>query len=397
MKNIQAVKQGNVINFSIDGKLQKKNCGSSTEADILFKAILKVKENYTDENFKQLKSLLNERLRIAYLAGLETDPETNEVFLAGFNTPIPTTLLDVIKEYHENNYPMDAIINFWKLLMINPDKRIRKSLFDFIITHDFVLTDAGYMIVYKTVNRKENKTTNVLGEFVTNQYLHVKKDWKCNPNKYAVYKNLEDDSLGITKFETVTDWTINKNKNVDVLGKLGELYDVFLNTPTNEDSIVYTDKYTGTMDIVLGKPVKMERKECDGDPAKDCSYGLNLGATRYVEKFVNFRGDNGIVLACYVNPAHIVAVPEADHSKFRTTEYFPFALATYENGKIDIIDQKYFENDYVEYEVLELEELVNKIKAEELPFADAKNAEKEERSMSELLKIVQERIIDINS
>lgn len=102
-----------------------------------------------------------------------------------------------------------------------------------------------------------------------------------------------------------------------------------------------------------------------------------------------------MILVCYVNPAHVVAVPDYDHSKMRVSEYSPFALATYEDGKIDIVEQAYFESDYQEYEAEELEALVAKVRAEEKPFEPAINAEEESRPMSELMKMLETRLFDI--
>ena len=99
MKNINVIKMGNMVNLSIDGRLHKKNCGNPQEADELFRAVLNAKADPSDENIKKIKFLLNEKLRIALMAGIEADVETGEAFLAGFNTPIPETLLEVIKEY----------------------------------------------------------------------------------------------------------------------------------------------------------------------------------------------------------------------------------------------------------------------------------------------------------
>lgn len=397
--NINAIKNGNVVNISIDGKLQKKNCGSPQEADELYRQILKAKADPSDANVKAIRCYLNEKLRIALIAGLESDPDSGEIYLAGFNTPLPNTLVDVIKEYHENEYPLDAIINFWKLLMINPDVRVRKSLFDFITTHDFVLTDNGYMVVYKAVYRKDNgkeKKNVTLSEFITNQWLHVKKDWKCAPNKYVVFQYLDEtDKYGITKAETAEGWD-EKDKQVKVLGKLGDMYAQIIASENNEaadDVPVYTDMHTRKMTIVLGKPVQMERKDCDSDPAQDCSYGLHCGATKYVERFAN--SSTSVILACLVNPANVVAVPNYDHSKMRVSEYFPFAYATYENGKIDIVEQKYFETDYNNYEIEELEKMVAKVKANELPIETAIKAEAEVRPMSELIKILETRMFDL--
>lgn len=388
MKNIQAVKIGNVVNISIDGKLHKKNCGSTQESDELFRIVLKAKENPTDENLKAIRMYLNERTRIAMMAGLEADSESGEVFLAGFSTPVPDTLVEVIKEYHENQYPLDAIINFWKLLMINPDVRVRTVLFDFIKTHDFVLTDTGYMVVYKAVDYKEKKD-NDLAEFVTNQYLHVKKDWKCSPNKYMVYKNAKGE-LNITKTETAENWDADE-LGYELLGKLGDL-NAKLDVLAGEGQSIYTDIHTHSMEIQLGVPVKKARKDCDADFRKDCSNGLHCGATKYVENFAN---RDGVILVCLVNPANVVAVPDYDHSKMRVSEYFPIALATYTDRKIDIIEQSYFESDYTDYEELELAKMIAKVQKSEKPIEVAMQGEDEVRPMSELMKILETRLLDI--
>jgi len=401
MKNINAVIRGTTVNLSIDGKLHKKECRNPEEADKLYRLVLVARENPTDENIKAVKMYINDKTRVAYLTGLETDVETGEVFLAGFNTPIPNALLEVIEEYHEKKYPLDAIMNFWKLLMVNPDKRVRDSLFQFITTHDFVLTDKGYMVVYKAVFRKDEngKRDVAYEEFITNQYLHVKKDWKCSPNKYVVYENLNNDDpaeqYAIAKIETVEGWNENE-RGIEIKGKLGDLFSVIVNSDNkSKDSKTtpkYTDMYSRTMSIELGVPVIMPRKDCDSDPAKDCSYGLHVGATKYVE---NFASSDCVILVCLVNPMHVVAVPEYDHSKMRVTEYFPYAFATYNDGKIDIIEEAYFESDYQNYEQWELEEMIAKVKAEELPIETAKKAEQESRPMSELMKMLESRLVYI--
>jgi len=397
MKKINVIKIGNMVKISLGGKLHQKNCGSVTEADELFRLCLKAKEDPTDENINMIRGFLNEKTRVAIMAGLENDPETGQVFLAGFNTPIPDALVEIIKEYHENEYPLDAIINFWKLLMLNPDVRIREVLFDFIKTHDFVLTDNGYMVVYKAVYNvkdEENPVNTKFAEFISNRYLHVKKEWSCSPNKYVVYKKA-DGEFEITKTKTAENWDA-KEKDIEILGKLGELFDAIYNVDVDENEEkavpVYTDMHTGKMRIVLGEPVKQERKDCDADFRRDCSNGLHVGATSYVN---SFAGRDSVVLVCYVNPANVVAVPDYDHSKMRVCEYFPFAVATYENRKIDVIEQMYFESDYTDYEVEELEEQVKKLQSNELPIETAMNAENEERPMSELLKIIESRLIDL--
>jgi len=395
MKNeIQVNQFGKTVNVFVNGKLRKKVCDTVETANNFFKIILEAKANPTEDAVKRIYAFLNEKTRIAMECGLETDPDTGEVYLAGFTTPVPMTLVEVIKDYHENNYPMDAVLNFWKLLMLNPDKRVRESLFDFIKTHDFVLTDNGYMVVYKAVEYRTDKKDE-LSEFVSNQFLKVKKNWSKSPSAYSVYRDLDDNSLNITKVKTAKKWAKDGKENVVFLGNLGVMY-ANLDKYVADIDAPYTDWYSKTMEIKLGETVKMLRTECDNDPARDCSHGLHVGATSYVS---NFGHAGGAVLVCYVNPAHVVAVPDYDHSKMRVAEYFPFAVADYDGQTIDIVEQSYFESDYTQYEVEELEDAVAKVLAEELPIetkGKCVTKEMETRSFEELQKIIENRLIDIS-
>jgi hypothetical protein len=327
-------------------------------------------------------------------AGLEADPDSGEVYLAGFNTPLPAALVEVIKDYHENGYPMDAIVNFWTLLMLNPDVRVRTDLFDFISTHDFVLTDKGYMVVYKAVREVTKDTAaTAFAEYVNRTYLKVKKDWDTSVNKYVVYRKIKEGTWDITKKKTAQKWD-EKKKGVEILGKLGDLYKSIFETQKTEDNAVptYTDLYRGTMKIVLGEPVQLECKECDADYRNECSNGLHVGATRYVESYATHTSK---ILVCYVNPANVVAVPQYDHSKMRTCEYYPFAIANWDGNKIDIIEQAYFESDYCEYEAEELAKQIKAIQADEKPIETAQNAEADIRPMSELRKIIESRLVEL--
>jgi len=390
MKNIQSVKLGNTLNLYLDGKLHKKTFSTKELADKVYRLVLDAKQNPTQDAIDHIIAYLNDATRIARQNGLEYDMASGSVFLAGFNTPLPKLLIETIEEYHENGYPLDAIINFWKLLMINPDVRVREDIFEFIKRHDFVLTDAGYMLVYKAVDYA-NKQDNDVAEFVTNQYLFVKKNWKCSPNKYIVYKNLNDGTLAITKSETAEGWDADE-KNIEILGKLGDL-NAQLDKLADQSETVYTDMHTHEMSIKLGVPAYQARKNCNADPKEDCSDGLHVGSTSYVNSF----GSNAdVILVCLINPANIIAVPTAvDCTKIRVCEYFPIAVATYEGGKIDIVEQKYFESDYKAYEESELENMIVFLQNDELPFESARNAEPENRPMEELMKILDSRMMYI--
>jgi len=395
---INAIKVGKIINLWLNGKLRKKVCETNDSANELFSLILKVKETPTQTGVNQILGWLNEKTRIAMQCGLETDPDTGCVYLAGFNTPVPQTLVDVIKEYHDNKFPMEAILNFWKLLMINPDHEVRDSLFDFINTHDFVLTDTGYMIVYKAVSLRTILKNNELEKFIEASHEKVTKKWGTTAKRYVVYLDLTTHVYRITKTITTDKWNL-ETKEVEILGNLDTMFkDIENVTKLEEDKYPYTDKYSKKMKIRIGEPVKQERKLCDGNSSNECSNGLHVGATKYVEKFGNWYGGESRVLVCYVNPAHVVSVPKYDNSKMRVCEYFPFSEINYDqaNQKIDIIDQAYFESDYSHYEKEELAEMVAAIQKEEVPIKKAKGVDEDDRSLAELKKLIENRMVVIS-
>ncbi len=397
---IQGIKVGLTINLTIDGRLYKKSCPSDKTANDFFRAILKAKNNPNDQSVEELLSFMNQAMRIAKENGLEYDIETNLVYLPGFNTPIPNLLVKTIEDYHKNDFPIESIMNFWKLLMINPDKRVRGSLFDFIQTHDFSLTDNGYMVVYKSVDFFDEIKTD-LNTFVTNASYHVRKDWKCSPSKYVVYQD-NDDSYHITKETTFDGWDLHE-KSVFYVGNLKDLEESSNKMSENSDAVSFIPHHVmwhkDNFDlekerIKLGVPQKMKRMECDSNPTIDCSFGLHVGATKYVKHFGN---SNSPILVCLVNPANVVAVPKYDHSKMRVSEYFPFALANRNNdGTIDVVEQSYFEHDYINYEKEELERQLKAIENEEERISVDSNQAEDDRTVEEIVKVLKTRVIEIS-
>ncbi len=396
---MEAIKIGNNITVYIAGRMYKKTIPNPDLADDIYMTLVD-NPNMDYEEFQEtILPYFNDNLRIGMKCGLETDLNTGNVYLKGFNTPMPKDLVEIFEEYYEKDYPLEAVENFWKLLMLNPIKKVREDAFKFIKTHDFVITKNGYLIVYKGVDIYDGHSmTKDLLAFVSNKYLHVKKVWKENPAKYVVYE--KDGEYKITKEKTAA----NFSESTNVVGNLKTLFNDIENGNyaeiTDDDkTTTYTDYYTHTFRIKIGKPVNQSETECDPNPNLSCSFGLHVGATSYVETFVQ---PNGAVLVCYVNPAKIIAVPESQHSKMRVSEYFPFALATYENGKIDIIEEEYFESDYAEYEKENLNNLLEKLKKEEnLNVVVGKNVVSEElqvaedRPTEELQKIIENRIVSL--
>lgn len=95
---------------------------------------------------------------------------------------------------------------------------------------------------------------------------------------------------------------------------------------------VFTDEHSHTFTITIGHMVTMPREECDSDSGRECSRGLHIGGTSWLEQ--NYFGSVGLV--CLVNPVDVVAVPwaHAEYGKLRTCAYMPIAKAEYKNRRI---------------------------------------------------------------
>ncbi len=325
----------------------------------------------------------------------------------------------MIQEYYENDFPYESIINFWKLLMVNPDVRVRETLFGFLTKYNFVLTEHGYFLTYKAVKdfiepkvketEKEapkaiSPVVDDLTKLINTKYNQVRNVWKKAAKNFTVYQKDEKYFVAETKtfkgdattIGLLSDLYLSLNPVAETVAPVPSTEIVVGETFVKEvepQTKTYTDKHTGKMRIKLGQPVKMERKKCNGDPAVECSYGLHVGSTIYVKSFANA---SDTVLSCLVNPAHVIAVPKYDRTKMRVCEYFPLAIVdSFQSKKVNE-EQAFFENDYIAYEKEELEEMVKSVKQNQLPIEATINSKPETRSMEELLKIIESRLVDIN-
>jgi len=254
-------------------------------------------------------------------------------YLTGFNHPMPQILVDaILNAYYnpESTYTIDSLINFWKFLLLNPDKHVRIGLFQWIKTGQFAITEEGNLISYRNVNVKTKSVSKELEDFISKSWVKVKTIWKKSPKHYWVYK------ISDTEFSLNIDVT-----DINVKLVIGNLATLYADLDTQENTTVYTDQYTGTMEIKIGESVKMARDKCDNSPDSSCSYGLHQKTASHGAGF----GSNALI--CLVNPYNVVAIPNYDYSKFRCCEYLPIAEAELdENGKIKEIDSGTYNLEY---------------------------------------------------
>lgn len=209
-------------------------------------------------------------------------------------------------EKQDDKKTLQKYINFWRLVSMNPDARVRNNIFWFIRKWDMQISDSGFIIGYRNADIKnENQYTTNETKNIINRYYEEKYIKGNNPNDIP-YKHT-------TLASAYTD-IIESSKG-----------------PT------YTDHHSHTMKIVLGQPVKMPREECDAEQENSCSSGLHVGSKGWLKE--NYFGSVGMQVL--VNPMNIVAVPSIDeYGKMRCCEYFPVCLIDFDNFG-DVIEPEY--------------------------------------------------------
>lgn len=376
------------INVMINGNMYQKSCTTEEQADELFRKILVAIDDPSDNNIDAILEGINSKYRLTKHGLLDFDPSNGQMFLIGTNIPMPEMLSKTFEDYIERKYPIESLKNFWLRLMLNPDEKVREDLFEFLSTYNFTITKSGKFLTYKAVTHKQ-KIENDIASFVSNQQLKILK-WKKSPKSYEVYKN-SDGELAITKSSTFEGWDLEE-KEFEHVGNLGELIDKISELVEDVNSTLFTDKYSETMNIKLGKPVRQERRTCDNNPNNECSNGLHVGSINYVE---NFTYSDDTVLLCIVDPVNVIAVPKYDRSKMRVCEYFPFAVLDRiedKNGKLrkfETVDSPYSMIDYDSHE----EEYIAKL-MDELTFKSNEDGLSEQEE--EILNLVEERVIELS-
>jgi hypothetical protein len=211
-----------------------------------------------------------------------------KMYLRGTTDPIPNFLAKRLLKWMEEKLPLDGLVSFWKHLLLNPDKAVRKQLYSFLEHNGHPITDKGYFLAYKA--------------------CQVKKRYDKKTGEEVVQFSYDEDT-----------------------GEQDKKYN---------QSLTFAPYHSGPhgMVIKVGEPITMPREECDNDPNATCSRGLHVGSMDYVH---DFGYGSGVILEVLVSPRNVIAVPaDYENTKMRCCEYFPIAVNNGENENV------YLESDY---------------------------------------------------
>lgn len=258
-----------------------------------------------------------------------TEGSVTKLYLKGFKAEIPPLLADrFVKEVTLGN-SIQPLINFWKLTLTNPNPEARRGLYNFIKKQKLILTDAGYFVAFRQVIKAspqlfDAKIQELDPKVIQGFVEKVKKQKKGLRNYYVAQTK---DGLALVPVKSKKKSTLPSGSKIGYLKDVAQAIKNSSSKKTIEET--FTDDYTKKMVIKIGEPVRIPRSECDENADLTCSKGLHVGT----QNFVLGGGFGNTIVACLINPQHVVSVPYKDAEKMRVCEYYPFTKLTREELK----------------------------------------------------------------
>ena len=180
---IFAIRSDKDVTALVNGISYYKSEADKTKAQSLYERIKTVALNPTNLLVDELIQEFDPTSKIYGQESLVRDSMGNW-FLKGYSEPLPSKLLNKMREFIEKDIPLTPLVNFWKLTMLNPADHVKRDLYNFMDQYEFPITDSGYFIAYKSV-KKTNKTYKAVNMWIPKEYIQLKASGK-DPKDYTV-------------------------------------------------------------------------------------------------------------------------------------------------------------------------------------------------------------------
>ena len=335
-----------------------------------------------------------------FLATLEEfEMKDGSLYLKGINRTLPPLLVEeflevVGKHGNTDNDEFLALQRFFMWCCLNPRAEVADKLFNFLKKNAFGITKQGFFVALRNVVTLHGSTELV--HFVSNAYNKVKAVWKKSPNDYTIflengeYKMVHKDALytisteiceycdgtgSIPEGDYGDGWEDScdcpecdgegeypESTSVNHGEEIGNLTELYLDLPNRTENR-FTDAYSRTFDIRIGRPVSMPMEKCRWN-TDDCgAEGLHFTSDE-----IHYVGCGDTSVIVLINPMKVVGIGE---SKGRCYEYLPIMTVAREEATEILHDLDFDTLELDEsYAVRELDNLA--IKAKEGFTAEAK-------------------------
>lgn len=322
-----------------------------------------------------------------YLATLEQfEMKNGSLYLKGINRSLPPLLVEEFLEVTGRNFGTDndefvALQRFFMWCCLNPRAEVAHELYRFLKDNSFRITKQGFFVALRNVVTLHG--SNELVQFVSNAYNKIKAVWKKKPDDYFVflqngeYKIVHKDNISREETEAcdycegdgftldfdgdsmtcdVCDGTgeITQYYNNDHGENIGNLTELYLDLPNRAENR-FTDDWTKTFDIRIGRPVNMPIEDCNWSTQDCAAAGLHFTSDQ-----IHYVGCGDTSVLVLINPMKVVGIGQ---HKGRCYEYLPIMTVPRDEATTILHDLEFDTLELDEsYAVRELDGLVEKAK-----------------------------------
>lgn len=381
--------------------------------------VLQEKEDAEREMAKA--KALQKGIKILEASG-EFTLEGNTVYFKGISRSIPQLLVEKLIEVvnraedlsEDDEY--QSLKRFFMWCCLNPRAEVSNELYRFLDENSFRITKQGFFVALRNVVTLHGSPELV--HFISNTYNKVKAVWKKSPDDYTVF--LEDEQYKIVhedklyKVETRTmyeEWCDEVEDyvecepyeeeityRVDHGEEIGGLTDLYLDLPNRKENR-FTDDWTKTFDIRVGKVVNMPKEDCNWSTQDCAAAGLHFTSDQ-----IHYVGCGDQSVLVLINPMKVVGIGQY---KGRCYEYLPIMTVPREEATTILHDGQFdtLQLDE-EYAIRELSDIESKVKegyATEsskyefnLPSISNVDIQQIVKSLDEMKNEIEDRVVDLD-
>jgi hypothetical protein len=331
----------------------------------------------------------------------------DSVYFKGISRSLPQLLveelLDEIQRADALGIPLNdhdgyqSLKRFFMWCALNPRAEVAHELYRFLKENSFRITKQGFFVALRNVVTLHGSPELV--HFISNTYNKVKAVWKKSPDDYTVflqdgeYKLIHDDKLYNEETHTSTvcpdcdgeggyhddgdcyddkdeeEWIecdtcdgtgevepyeYTTSVKVDHGEEIGKLTALYLDLPNRHENR-FTDDWTRTFDIRIGKVVNMPQEDCNWSTQDCAAAGLHFTSDQ-----IHYVGCGDQSVLVLINPMKVVGIGA---HKGRCFEYLPIMTVPREEAT-EILHDNQFDTLQLDevYAVRELDDLQAKVK-----------------------------------
>lgn len=278
--------------------------------------------------------------------------EDNIVYFTGISRSLPEImveeLIDIVADCEECTKKLAedvrylSLYRFFMWCCLNPRAEVAHELYRFLKENSFRITKQGFFVALRNVVTIGGNPELV--NFVSNAYNKVKAVWGKNPADYTVfldkgnYTLVENESINISKgiecpqcdgdgyyYDEDEDNEFDcdecggtgmtcESDGVYYGSEIGNLTEIYLDLPNRAENR-FTDDWTKTFDIRIGRVVSMPMEKCNWSTQDCAAAGLHFTADQ-----IHYVGCGDQSVLMLINPMKIVGIGQ---HKGRCYEYLP--------------------------------------------------------------------------